>query len=79
MITNQQRWNRYVTAINFCIAQGYHIYCIFSTTIGNVKAIRVYNESNGKEGIIKLKPKKYKPLELYHMIINTVGIYETEI
>ena len=76
MITNQQRWNRYVTAINFCIAQGYHIYCIYSTTIGNVKAIRVYNESNGKEGIIKLKPKKYKHTKKTKTIKNNNILYQ---
>lgn len=72
MLTLQQKWNRYVDAINFCISYGYYINCIDSKG-GNVKAITVFNPKNQKHGFIKLKPKKYKPMELLIVICENVG------
>lgn len=71
-MNGQQRWNRYVGAINYCIAHGYYILCD-DTKTGNVKGIWVRSDSSGREAYIKLKPRKYKPMELLSMIINTIG------
>jgi hypothetical protein len=49
MMTEQDRWNRYVEAINYCICFGYYIN-IESTSTGNVKYIKVKQcESPHKE------------------------------
>lgn len=79
MITIQQRWNRYVRAINFCISQGYFINCVDSKGVdgkwnGNVRAIRVKNFYGSRECIIRLKSKKYKPMELYTMVVEKIGL-----
>lgn len=73
MITTQQRWNRYVDAINHVIKYGYYVGCEDTKTPCSVHRIRVTNPSTNKEAIIKLKPKKYKPMELLRMVINAVG------
>ena len=79
MITKQQRWNRYVNAINFCISQGYYIKCVDSKGVdgkwnGNERAIIVKNFYGARECIIRLKTKKYKPMELYLMIVEKIGL-----
>lgn len=73
MITTQQRWNRYVDALNSCIRLGYYIACTDTKTPCNVKYIEVYNPSNKREATIRLKPKKYKFWEMYELIRNRVG------
>lgn len=74
MLTEQQRWNRYVDAINYCIQFGYWIEPVSSST-GNVKYIKVtLVDAPHKQAIIKLKPKKYKKDELLNIIYNHVGI-----
>jgi hypothetical protein len=71
-MTQQQRWNRYVGAINYVIEQGYWVDCIDSLDNrgewnGNVRAIKVRNES-GYETTIPLQPRKYGKLELLLMV-----------
>ena len=74
MLTEQDRWNRYVDAINYCITFGFYI-DIESTSTGNVKYIKAKQcESPHKECIIYLKPKKYKKGELLNLIINKLGL-----
>lgn len=74
MLTEQDRWNRYVNAINYCISCGYYIDCEFTNT-GNVKYIKVKQcEKPYKECIIYLQPKKYKKNELLGLIINKIGL-----
>lgn len=70
-ISEQQRWNRYVSAINYCIGFGYYILPIFSNRSQNVKCIKVRNDSN-EECVIYLKPKKYKPKELLQLIYERI-------
>ena len=66
-MTEQQKWNRYVKAINYCITQGYHITPIDSNG-NNVKSIKVTKGKSNKETTINLKPKHYKSLELLNLI-----------
>ena len=66
-MTEQQQWNRYVDAINYCIRLGYNILPIMSNKSSNVRHLFVKNEQ-GKETIITLKRKKYKCSELYNLI-----------
>ena len=74
MLTEQDRWNRYVEAINYCMCFGYYI-DFESTSTGNVKYIKVKQcESPHKECIIYLKPRKYKKVELLSLIINKIGL-----
>ena len=68
-ITKQQRWNRYVKAINFCIEFGYFILIEKESQSGNVKSIRVSHiDKDRPEVIIHLKPKRYRPMELLDII-----------
>ena len=66
-MTEQQRWNRYVDAINFCIECGYAIICEF-TKNGNVKRLYAKDNNTNKECVLTLKPKKYKKMELLNLI-----------
>ena len=70
-MTEQQQWNRYVRAFNFCIEYGYYIGPTFSKRSSNVRSIRVSN-ARGEEVIIQLKPRKYKPMELFWIIYNRI-------
>ncbi len=70
-ISEQQQWNRYVSAINYCIGFGYYILPVFSNRSQNVKYIKVRNERN-EECVIYLKPKKYKPMELLNLIYQKI-------
>jgi hypothetical protein len=73
MLNEQQRWNRYVHAINYCIGFGYYIEYEMTST-GNLKHIRVKQvDPPYKEAIIKMAPKKYKKNELLNIIVNHVG------
>lgn len=68
-ITGQQRWNRYVDALNYCISLGYDIFPIMSKRSDNVRSIRVRENGNPlKETTITLKPKKYTAGEMYRLI-----------
>ena len=69
MLTEQQKWNRYRKAINFCIGWGYFI-IINESKGNNIKSIKVSrNEDNHKKQvIIPLEPRKYKPMELLYLI-----------
>lgn len=71
-MTEQQKWNRYVKAINYCITQGYHITPIDSNG-NNVKSIKVTKGKSNKETTINLKPKHYKSLELFNLIQTQLG------
>ena len=75
-ITTQQRWNRYVDAINFCIKSGYCILIEKESQSGNIQQIRVRRalRNTNKEVVIKLKPKKYRPMELFLIIHNRLPI-----
>lgn len=58
--------------------QGYFIKTIESKGVdgkwnGNERAIRVRNFYGSRECIIDLKTKKYKPMELYLMIVEKIG------
>ena len=66
-MTEQQRWNRYVDAINFCIECGYAIMCEF-TKNGNVKRLYAKDVETNKECVLTLKPRKYKKMELLNLI-----------
>jgi len=70
-MTEQQQWNRYVYAINYCIGFGYHILPVFSKRSSNVKYIKVKNERN-EECVIYLQPRKYKPTELFDLIYERI-------
>lgn len=67
-ISEQQQWNRYVNAINFCIRQGYYILPIMSRNSGNCRAIRVRTDDGLEETTIPLEPRKYKSEELLNLI-----------
>lgn len=74
MMTEQDRWNRYVGAINYCITFGFYIDIEFTST-GNVKYIKVKHcDAPHKECIIYLKPRKYKKDELLSLILGKIGI-----
>ena len=64
MLTEQQKWNRYCKAINFCIGYGYFI-IINESKGNNIKSIKVSRDEDNhrKQVIIPLKPRKYKPVE----------------
>ena len=69
MLTEQQKWNRYRKAINFCISYGYFI-TINESKGNNIKSIKVSRDedNNRKQVIIPLEPRKYKPIELLYLI-----------
>ena len=68
-ITEQQRWNRYVKAINFCIEFGYCIIIEKESKSGNVQSIKVSRiDKDQPKVIIRLKPKRYRPMELLDII-----------
>ena len=69
MLTEQQKWDRYRKAINFCIGWGYFI-IINESKGNNVKSIKVSRDEDNhkKQVIIPLEPKKYKPMELLYLI-----------
>ena len=67
MLTEQQKWNRYRKAINFCISYGYFI-TINESNGNNIKSIKVSRDDHKKQVIIPLKPRKYKPIELLYLI-----------
>lgn len=71
-MTEQQKWNRYVKAINYCITQGYHIIPIDSNG-NNVKSIKVIKRCSNKETTVNLKSKHYKSLELLNLIKTQLG------
>lgn len=72
-LTSQERWNRYVGAINYCIGFGYYIDMEFTKT-GNVKYIKVKQcDVPHKEGIIYLEPRKYDKNELLNLIFERIG------
>lgn len=78
MVTTQQRWNRYVHAINYCLKFGYYINIIDSKANdakwnGNIRAIRVRQSDFSRDCIIPLKPRKYGKQELLCMIIDKIG------
>ena len=70
-MTPQKQWNRYVYAINYCIARGYFILPIFAKKSDNVKYLKARNEK-GEECTVYLKPKKYKPTELFDIIYERI-------
>ena len=74
MVTNQQKWNRYSKAINYCIACGYFIEPVDSNG-GNVKYIKVgyWGDTGSCIAMIQLKPKKYKGEELFSIIRDKIG------
>jgi hypothetical protein len=69
MLTEQQKWNRYRKAINFCIDYGYFI-IINESKGNNIKSIKVSRDEDNhrKQVIIPLEPRKYKPMELLYLI-----------
>lgn len=69
MLTEQQKWDRYRKAINFCIGWGYFI-IINESKGNNVKSIKVSRDEDNhkKQVIIPLEPKKYKPMKLLYLI-----------
>ena len=69
MLTEQQKWNRYRKAINFCIGWGYFI-IINESKGNNIKSIKVSRDEDNhrKQVIIPLEPRKYKPMELLYLI-----------
>ena len=69
MLTEQQKWNRYHKAINFCIGYGYFI-IINESNGNNIKSIKVSRDEDNhkKQVIIPLEPRKYKPVELLYLI-----------
>lgn len=75
----QQRWNRYVRAINHCIRYGFNVDLVFSKgkngkDNGNVMAIKVSHMDTPERKItIPLEPRKYRPQELLWIIINSYG------
>lgn len=75
MLTEQQKWNRYRKAINFCIGYGYFI-IINESNGNNIKSIKVSRDEDNhkKQVIIPLKPRKYKPIELLYLIHSTYGL-----
>ena len=72
-MNKQQKWNRYVKAINHCMGLGYYIQ-VFDSKGGNVKYIKVRNTRNNKETTLFLKPKKYGCDELLGMIYERIGM-----
>lgn len=72
-MNDQQKWNRYVRAINYCMGYGYFIK-VFDSKGGNVKCIKVTNTRNNKETLLFLKPKKYGCDELLQMIYERIGM-----
>ena len=79
----QQRWNRYVHAINYCIGFGFYIECIDSKDgkgewNGNVKAIKVARDEK-RQVTIPLQPRKYGKQELLGIILHAYGpIHDSE-
>lgn len=73
MMNKQKRWDRYCNAINFCIYHGIEFLELNESSTGNIKSIKVRWNGSTKTVIIKLKAKKYSPIELYTLIINTLG------
>ena len=69
MLTEQQKWDRYYKAINFCIGWGYFI-IINESKGNNIKSIKVSRDEDNhkKQVIIPLEPRKYKPMELLYLI-----------
>lgn len=78
-MTEQQRWNRYVRAINHCIRYGFNIDIVDSKgkngeCNGNVRAIKVSHMDTPEKMItISLQPRKYRPQELLAIIIERYG------
>lgn len=73
MMNEQKRWDRYCDAINFCICNGIDFIEMNESSTGNVRSIKVRWHGSTKTVMIKLKPKRYCPIELYTLIINTLG------
>lgn len=76
-MTEQQRWNRYVKAINYVIAHGFYVRCIDSKDNrgkwnGNIKAIQVSTDT-GREVTIPLQPRRYGSQELLGIVCDTFG------
>lgn len=72
-MNKQKRWDRYCNAINFCIYHGIDFLELNESNTGNIKSIKVQWFNSNKSVIIKLKPKKYSSIELYTLIVNTLG------
>lgn len=68
-ITKQQRLNRYRKAIHYCKSFGYFILIEKESQSGNVKSIMVSRRDKDQpKVIIRLKPKRYRPMELLDII-----------
>jgi hypothetical protein len=78
-MTVQQRWNRYVGAINYVIAHGFYVNCIDSKDDkgewnGNMKAIKVTMKEDMDEVVIPLQPRKYGKQELLYIVLEAYGM-----
>ena len=76
-MTIQQRWNRYVRAINYVIGHGFYVMCIDSKDNrgewnGNIRAIRVRTDT-GREVIIPLQQRRYGSQELMGIVCAAFG------
>lgn len=70
-ITRKQRLNRYRRAIHYCKSFGYCILIEKESQSGNVKSIMVSRRDKEQpKVIIRLEPKRYRPMELLNIIQN---------